>query len=258
MLSIIRFTLITALRDLLFIGLLAVTILAIYISSFLGNTALVEQEQMTLSYMAGSTRFILVIGLILFVCFHVRRAFDNKEIEVILSKPISRTRFIIAYWSGFALLSVLTTLPVAAFVSMFIKSNNSGLLLWGVSLILEGVMMVAFAMLSSLIMRSAVTSALSSLCFYFMSRMMGFFVATIYNKPAPTAFSFDHILEWLSEQILIAVSTLLPRLDLFAKTKWLIYSAVTKEEIMVFVTQSLVYIPLLLLVAIFDFRRKQF
>lgn len=263
MISIIRYTMITALRDFLFIGLLGLILVAMFISHFLGNTALVEQNQMTLSYMGSITRLILITGLILFVCFHVRRSFDNKEIEVILSKSISRTKFITSYWLAFAILSLIVTIPVTILICGFAETNHSGLLFWSISLMLEGLMMVAFAMLSALIMNSAVTSALSSLGFYFISRMMGFFVATIYNRPGQVTLSFDNFtwgnsLNWLSEQILVLCSTLLPRLDLFGKTSWLIYGISDKKELVIFFLQSIIYIPLLLAVANFDFKRKQF
>ncbi|MFN7038151.1 MAG: hypothetical protein ACK4OM_01080 [Alphaproteobacteria bacterium] len=256
MISIIRFTLITAIRDLLFIGLLAVILTAMFISCFLGSTALVEQDQMTLAYMAGSTRLILVVGLVLFVCFHVRRSFDNKEIEVILTKPISKNLFVISYWLAFALLSVIITVPIVVIVAALKIANFNGLTFWGISLILEGIMIVAFAMLSALIMKSAVASALSTLSFYFLSRMMGFFVATVSNFP--TSFSLASLPKWGSESILKLVSTILPRLDLFGKTSWLVHGISNAGEINIFLLQSLVYIPLLLAIIIFDFKRKQF
>lgn len=261
MISIIRYTLITALRDLLFIGLLATVLLAIYISNFLGGTALAEQEQMTLSYLAGSVRLIVTVGLILFVCFHVRRSFDNKEIEVIISKPISRGSFILAYWLAFALLSVIVNVSVITFITMLTKPNSTGLLYWGCSLLCEGIMVVAFAMLSSLIMRSAVASALSSLCFYIISRMMGFFVAMINQTPGALRFEMpnsDGAVDYFSNWILYLVSTVLPRLDLFAKSSWLIYGVKETHDLFFFPLQSLVYIPFLLAMALYDFRKKQF
>ena len=258
MISIIRYTFITAIRDLLFIGLLTTIITAIFISSFLGSTALVEQDQMTLSYMAGSTRLILIVGLVLFVCFHVRRSFDNKEIEVTLAKPISKSVFVIGYWIAFASLSIIMTLSL---VIMIISLNINivkiqDLMYWGMSLILEGLIMIAFSMLSALIMKSAVTSVLSSLSFYFVSRMMGFFIATIDHFPHN--FSKEHFLQWASESILRIVSIILPRLDLFGKTSWLIHGISSSHDLAIIMYQSLIYIPLLLAVVIFDFKRKQF
>lgn len=256
MISIIRHTLITALRDYLFIGLVATLLVAVFISCFLGSTAIVEQEQMTLSYMAGSTRLINVIGLILFVCFHVRRAFDNKEIEVTLTKPISKAKFVIAYWFAFALLAIIMSAILITIIASLNLIKIKALSIWSLSLLFESIMIIAFAMLSALIMRGAVTAALSSMCFYFVARMMGFFIATIDHLPH--SFSFENLFHWCSESVLRAVSIILPRLDLFGKTSWLIYDSAGSQELILILTQSLVYIPLLLAVIIFDFKRKQF
>ena len=91
MFSNIRYVLLTATRDRLFIGLLVGILVAAYISSVLGSTAMLEPEQMTLSFTAASARVIIMIGIIVFIGFHMRNAFDAKEIDVLLSRPISRT-----------------------------------------------------------------------------------------------------------------------------------------------------------------------
>jgi ABC-type transport system involved in multi-copper enzyme maturation permease subunit len=254
--AIIRYTLITALRDLLFIGLLVITIGAMFIAHFLGGTALSEQQQMILTYVAGSTRLILITGLVLFVCFHVKRAFDNKEIEVILSKPISRQKFIASYLLSFGILAIIVTIPTVMAIAAIAKPNIKGLLFWGGSLIFEGIMMVAFAMVSSLIMESGVAACLATLSFYCLSRMMGFFIMAIHHpKLLPSS---GQAFNWLMDSILMLVSVVLPRLDLFGKTSWLVYGIEKSTDLWVFSIQSLVYVPLLLFMAIIDFKRKQF
>lgn len=258
MISIIRYTLITALRDFLFIGLFGIVVLAMIIANFLGSTALSEQEQMIMTYMAGSSRFIVVVGLVLFVCFHVRRSFDNKEIEVILTKAISRKTFIFSYWLAFTILSLIITIPLVTFISIFTHADKIGLLYWGSSIMCEAIIIIAFAILSALILKSAVTSALSTLCFYFLSRMMGFFISSIHHPFNTNIPDSEHSIHWLSEWILMLVSTILPRLDLFGKTSWLVYGVKDLSEVVIFFTQSLVYIPLLLIVAIIDFNKKEF
>jgi ABC-type transport system involved in multi-copper enzyme maturation permease subunit len=259
MLPIIRYTLITAVRDLLFIGLLAIIIIATLVSYLLGSTALTEQQQMTIAYIAGSNRIILMIGLIIFVCFHVRRFFENKEIEMILSRPISRLQFILSYWAAFALIAFLLTLALSIIMSLYSSGDFLSLCYWSLSILCESLMMIAFAMVTALIFGSAVTSALSSLSFYFVCRMMGFFAVALQNKPLgsiPTQLS--DILTWLSEVVLLLISTILPRLDLFAKTSWLVYGITDLHDWLIVPIQSAIYLPILLLVAIFDFKNKQF
>lgn len=254
MLTTVRYILLTALRDWLFIGLFIAIFIAFAVSAFLGSTALIEEGQMTASYASGSTRVILLIGLIVFVCFHVRRAFENREIEVIISRPISRPVFVFAYWLGFAFVSLLLIVSLMFAMAIFLNVNISGLMYWGLSLMLEAFLVIAFALFASLILRSAVTSVLLCFCFYFISRMMGFFLFILEKPYLFKGFDFGFI----TAKILYVISVILPRLDLYGKSEWLLYGVAGDTNFYIFVPQSLIYVPFLLTMAVFDFKRKQF
>jgi ABC-type transport system involved in multi-copper enzyme maturation permease subunit len=256
MISIIRYILLTAARDFLFIGVLMAFVMAAAIAYFLGGTALVEQEQMTLSFMAGSGRMIIVVGLILFICFHIRRSFENKEIDVMLSRPISRLQFVIAYYIGFAMLGLFLLVPLFAALYGFTQAECMGLAMWSFSQTLETLMIVAFTLAAAMILRSAVSAAMLSLGFYFVARLMGFCVGVIkYHGDMPTV---ERLPMWLSEAILTCLSTVIPRLDLFSQTNWLVYGIADLDSLWIFPIQAAIYIPLLLVMAYWDVARKQF
>jgi len=255
MLTIIRYTLLTASRDWLFLGLCSIILIAYGFSVFVGTTALVEQSQMSLAYFAGSSRIIMVTGLVVFMCFHVRRSFENREIESILSKPISRTKFVISYWLGFSILSFIATIPLFLILAFLNNPDVMGLIYWSASLILEISLVLAFGLLASLIMTSAVSSVMATCAFYLISRLMGFFLVAIDNPYSLMgAGKYGQILE----HIMKAISTIIPRLDMFAKSQWLIYGIEGQTDLWIFPLQALVFIILLLSVAVFDFKRKQF
>ncbi|MFC1659629.1 hypothetical protein ACFL0U_03625 [Pseudomonadota bacterium] len=253
--SILKYILLTAFRDKLFIGLLVVLCGAFGISSFLGNTALVEKAEMTIIYSAASMRVISAIGIILFVCFYIRRSFEHKEIQFILAKAISRDKFILSYWLGFSLVSLIITSFPIILMAFFTKSGAFDLIIWGVSLILEMSIIITFALVSSLILGSAISSVLATFGFYFISRMMGFFVYTV-DIPD----SVQDLNSWmrLGEGVLKFISVIFPRLDLFTKSEWLIYKVTNIDDLKIILFQSLIYITLMLFVSFFDFRRKQF
>lgn len=255
MLPILRYTLLTAKRDWLFIGLIIMLLMAYGLSVFMGSTALVEAQQTTLTYFAGTGRIILITGLILFICFHIRRSFENREIESLLSKPLSRAEFILGYWFGFFILAVLATLPLLLVMSILLKPDIGGLLLWGGSLILEAAIMVAFALLAALILGSAVSAVMGCAAFYLISRLIGFFIAAINN---PSALMSSGIPGKIMEFVLQVISIILPRLDQYAQSKWLVYGIAEQSDIWVFPLQSLIFIPLLLFMAMYDLKRKQF
>lgn len=253
MITNIRYILITALRDWLFIGLLLGILLAAGVSATLGSTAFIEKQEMTLTFAAGSARLILMVGLIVFVCFHIRNAFDTKEIDVILSRPISRSTLVIAYWLGFAFVALLLTLPVIGLIGLIGVSSWSGFIGWGASLLLETFLVVALALFSSFTLKSAVTSVIATMGFYVLSRMMAFFVVT--SQSGMVATDFKYI---ILKYALAVISTMVPRLDLFAKSEWLVYGFNAHQEWVTFAAQVAIFVPLLVLASIADFRRKQF
>lgn len=252
MLTNIRYILLTALRDWLFIGLLAGILLATGVSATLGGTAFIEEREMTLAFASGSARIILIVGLIVFVCFYVRSAFDTKEIDVVLSRPISRRSLILSYWLGFFVVSCLLVVAVAAIIGMIGVQNTMGYLGWTLSLILEGALVVSLALFSAFTMRSAVTAVLASMGFYVLSRMMELFVLT-----AESGMVRGHGYDVLA-QLLSLISMVVPRLDLFTKSEWLIYGFDANQDWMVFIAQTLIYVPIVLLATMADFRRRQF
>ncbi|NBX03923.1 MAG: hypothetical protein EBR02_07705, partial [Alphaproteobacteria bacterium] len=240
MLTNIRYILLTALRDWLFIGLMVGILFASAISATLGSTAFLEENQMTVTYASGASRIILMIGLIVFTCFHIRSAFDTKEIDVILSRPISRSNLVIAYWLGFALVALLLCLPIIAVIGIIGVQSWSGFAGWSLSLLLESFLVVAIALFSAFTLRSAVTSVIACMGFYVLSRMMAFFVVT----------SDSHMIgeKWffVLKYALKAIATIIPRLDFFAKSAWLNYGFDAPQEWWLFIAQTSIFVPLLL------------
>lgn len=254
MLSTIRYVLLTAIRDRLFFGLLLGVLAAAYISSVLGSTAMVETKQMAITFTASSARVIIMVGIIVFIGFHMRNAFDAREIDVLLSRPISRTSLVISYWLGFAVVATLLVVPAVAVVYAMGLINVTGYMLWSLSLLLESYLVVSLALFAALTASSGVGTVLSSLALYTLSRMMGFFIVT---TKSGMLFHTQEI-NVVTTGLLKAVSVVVPRLDFFAKSSWLVYGAKSYDDLYLFLMQSAAFIPLLILASVIDFKRKQF
>ena len=258
--NFVRSTLITASRDWLYLGIMLFSLAAISLSMFLGNTAVTEQGFMSTAFIGGSVRMITIIGLILFVCFHVRRSFDSKEIELLLTRPISRIQFVASYFMGFAALTLSLIVPIVIGIYLLsivglIWVNQWGIFYWALSFYFETLIILSFAFFISLILNSAVVSVLSTFAFYFIARIMGFFLVSM-NNPVSTMHSES--LGRFSEKILAVISVFLPRLDMFTKGDWLVYGIVDYNQYWVFIGTAFIYIPLLLVMCVFDFIRKEF
>ena len=252
MLATVRYVLLTALRDRLFLGLLVGGGLAAGLAGFLGDAAMVEGDQMALVFAGTAVRLILVIGLVLFVAFHVQRLYETREIEAILSRPLSREGFVIAYWFGMALLAVLLAVPLCALMVTAGAVDPAGLGLWAATVVLECLVVVAFTVFAGLTLERALFTSLVTLGFYVLSRMMSFFVAIAEFRGARN--DFERFMNYCIE----GLAALCPRLDLFGQTEWLAHGAGSGGIGGLAVLQTLVYVPLLLAAATFDLKRKRF
>lgn len=251
--SIIKYILLSGLRDRLYIGLFITLISALALSIFLGSTALIEQQQATIAYIAGSSRVILATGLILFVCLNIGRAFENKEVEFIISKAISREKFVLSYLIGFFLSAIIIFIPLILAILIITKADSFGLFIWSITLFLEVLVLISFSLLSSLILKNPFSAIMASFGFYIISRLMGMFVMAI-NLPQNLNEAKGHFFA----SSLKFLSALFPRLDLFAQSSWLNYGIKDFGNLKIIFIQSIIYIPLMIFMAFHDFKKKQF
>lgn len=257
--SLLQYIYLTARRDWLFAGIYMLIFFMLLLSIFFGSTTLVEQNLTTSVFIAGSTRVVVIFGLTLFCCFHIKRGFDNKEIEMFLTKPITREQFVIYYFLGMAFLACAIVVPLVALSVMFLKlgvlwGNANGFILWGLSLLLESFIMIAFALFAALTLESAISTVLLCFAFYVFSRIFGYFLISLHN---PVSLSTGFLSEYY-KQILWWIGMLVPRLDMFADSEWMIYGVQNTKEYLIFNGSALVYILFLLAMAIYDFRRREF
>ena len=255
--SILKYILLSGTRDRLYLGLFISLIVTFSLSIFLGSTALVEEQQMTTVYIGGLSRAVLVVGTILFVCLNINRAFENKEVEFILSKAISREQFILSYLAGFFIAVLLIIIPLVIAMLIVTQANIFGLLIWSLSLLSELMIMISFALLASLILKNSFSSIMATLGFYIISRLMGMFVMAI-NLPAKVTSETFELSSRSFGLVLKLLSVVFPRLDLFGQSEWLNYGVTDFSNLKIILFQSLIYIPLMIFMAFHDFKKKQF
>lgn len=254
---ILKYILLSGTRDRLYLGLFISLILTFSLSIFLGSTALVEEQQMTTAYIGGLSRGVLIVGVILFVCLNINRAFENKEVEFILSKSISREQFIFSYIAGFFIAVLLIIVPLVVAILVVTKADKFGLLIWSLSLLSELMIVISFALLASLILRNSFSSIMATLGFYIISRLMGMFVMAI-NLPAKVTSNTFEFSARSFGFVLKILSAVFPRLDLFGQSDWLNYGVTDFGNLKLILIQSLIYIPLMIFMAFHDFKKKQF
>lgn len=254
-LVILRNLFITARRDKLFLGIIVFLCLSFVLSAMFGDLFLVEKATASAVYLAGSSRLIINLGIILFTCFTIKTMFDNKEVQFILARPISRRSFVFCHWLGFGFIALAIVAGLTAVMALLLPINKIGLAFWGFSLTAEVITIITFALLAALILKSAVFAIMSTIAFYFVSRLIGYFSISINFAQSWREFL---TLDGFTHTLLRSIALFFPRLDLFCQGDWLVYGLRDPTEIWLGLAQTVIYLSLLLLMSCYDFKRKQF
>lgn len=249
---LVKYVLMAAIRDRLILSLIVMLLIGSSLALFLGNAAVIERDQFTVIFAASGLRFISVFGLVLFVVFFIRRSFDGKDIEFLLSRPIGRLRIIFSYAFSFSLLAIFMGLTVGGAVCAVAPHLFSdGHILWIASIIIENIIMVNAALFFSMYISSSATAALVTSGFYVLARMMGQLLGITDSALVDSTGIYAMALQM--------VSVIMPRLDLMGQSSWLIYGAENSVIGLTYIIgQGVIFSALVLLAASLDFIRRQF
>lgn len=253
-LHLISYVFKAALRDRLIVAVFLTMIVGVSLSIFLGSSAAFEKNQFAVVFAAGSLRVASMMSLVLFCVFYVRRSFDGKDVEFILSKSISRTSYIVSHVCALSVLALGVSFMCGLCVySLAPQSFSSGHLLWLSSITVENIIMVNVSLFFAMILRSAVSACLITFGFYVLGRMIGQILGII--DAAPKGF----VLQDGLGVIMQAVSIVIPRLDLMGQTSWLLYGAEAGSVGYGYIfIQAIVFLFLIIVASIFDLLRQKF
>ncbi len=248
-----KYVLTAAFRDRLLLGMLFLLLIAISLSMFLGSSAITEKDQFSLIFAASSLRVGGNITLILFVVFYLRRAFESRDIEYLLSRPLSKFQFLTAHFCAFSFLSFIAATLIALSLMAMPSSGDEGaaLLLWAVSLWVELNIMVVMALFFSLVLSSAVTASLCCFAFYMLARLMGDILGII--EASNNSALFD-----LMGKGMLFISVFIPRFDLMAQSVWLLYDVSEGINWPFILAQGIVFSGFVFSMALLDLNKRQF
>jgi len=247
--SIALYTLLEALRNRLSWLVLVVALLGIGLSGFLNEMALTESQQTQVALLAAFYRFAAAFLLATFVVTSMVREFNDKGLELLLSLSLPRAAYLLGKLAGFACLAVLPAMSFGLLTLFFSSTEQS--VLWTISLICELWIVAAFAMLCVLSFNQIMAALSATMGFYLLARSITAlqFIATEAQLDSSTSQQF-------MAMVMKAISAVIPHLDTFTKTEWLVYQTGQFSELQNILLQSLICISLLLGAALFDLYRK--
>lgn len=268
---LVGYILTAARRDKLMITLLLMIVLVASLSIFMGSASVIEEDQFSMVLGSGSLRLLGVTGIVLFCSFYMRRVFENKEAEFFLSRPLSRTTFLLSHATAFIILALLVAVAVELPMFFIARPSMDGLIAWCLSLMVEYAIVAVATLFFSMVLSSAAGTALATFGLYVLSRLIGVLLG-IAAQPA------DGWIFLILNKVMQVISVVIPRLDLMGQTSWLVYgvdgsanlgvqegasgyaqSMITHLGISGFVLmQGVFFVALLLMASLYDFTRRRF
>jgi ABC-type transport system involved in multi-copper enzyme maturation permease subunit len=271
-LTIARFTLLEAIRTRLLWIMLVILSLLFLGSVFVQHIAITETERLQIGFLAASARMAMVLILSLHLAGSVAREFNDKVVDLLLSLALPRAGYYLGKFLGFAgiavaiaALATLTILTVALFDMVWAKliTHNSigtisalasgpALAQWGASLALELTLVAALTLFCVITFGQIMPAISFVIAFYLLARSIS----------AVRLLSTSQLLapsDWSNRAIAHLVDVLgwlLPDLDRFTSTAWLVDHTGTLGDLYLNAVQTLVYSSLLLGAGLFDLYRR--
>ncbi len=251
-LSIARYTLLEALRNRLLWLALILIVAGMGFTQFLQQVAITESNEIAAALLAALLRVGSVFMLASFVITSMVREFNDKVMELVLSRPLQRSSYFIGKLTGFC--SVALALALLGCLPLLLFAPPPQVALWGLSLACELLIVTSFALFCVLSL-AQVTSALAAVAgFYLLSRSISALQVMAANPLSDISGLGQKVVNFTIDTL----AFLLPGLDRMTQTSWLIYDVPPPAEILQMLAQTAVYALLLCGAALFDLQRKNF
>jgi hypothetical protein len=223
-------------------------------SIFLGSAAVTEQQAFTIATVATALRTLAVLGLVIFISFFVRRVFESREIDYLLATPLTRHRLLMSFAAAFITVAIVFAVMIAVIVLILQRQVTGGWMMWSASVVVELSITCMIALFFSIVLKSATVSALCSLGYYTLARMLGAMIGISATKFDAGSTFVNMLVNW----VIRIISVVTPRFDLLAQSAWLVYGKAEGIAPWLMPVQLVVFCMLFFFCAAFDLRRSQF
>jgi len=249
-LTIARYTFLEAIRNRLFLLTVAGLVCLLGIAGFAGELAITESREIQAVLVASLARWFIVMTTALFVITSMVREFNDKGQELILSLPISKVSYYFGKYIGFIYLA--SVLSVAISLILLIYIGFMPLAGWMFSLICEIAIIVAMSMLCLFTFNNITVSFVVVFAFYLLARTM----AAIQLLSASPILEAQSIFQEFMNTLVHLIAFVLPDLDRFTRSDWLVYG-LESEALLFVLVQTVIYLAILFAAGLFDLYRKE-
>ena len=222
---------------------------ALGLAAFLSQVAVTESLALQASIVAALLRASAVFLIAAHVASSTLRELDDKELERMLSLPLSRSTQYLGRLAGFALCGV--ALAVACAAPLLLWASAGTVALWALSLACETALVAAAALFFSMTLAQLVPAIAATAGLYVLARSMAA-IQSIAGGPLAEASLPHQVARWAVD----AIALLLPRLEAVTRTGWLLYGPPDAGAYAAALAGLMLYTGLLIAAGLFDFHRR--
>lgn len=248
-LTIARYTLLEALRSRLpWLWLLAACGAA-GLAGFLQQLALTESAAVQAALLAACLRLAGVFLLATFIVTSMAREAADKGLEWLLALPMPRAAYLLGKLLGYGALAAVPAVLFGLLMAVFAPPAQSAL--WAASLLGELWIVATFSLLCAASLQQALPALAAVSGFYVLARSVGSLQLLAHGARAGDS--------WAQQALTGAIDVLallLPRLDAFTRTEWLLYATGDWQALGSVAAQTAIYAGLLTACALCDFYRR--
>jgi len=249
--AIARYTVLEAWRNrsaLLLIGMVLIVCLA---SIFVRQQAITESARIQTAFLASMLRLGAVFIVAITVLQGSVREFNDKVLELMLSLDLPRPAYLTGKFLGYASLGVICAIVVS--LPLLLLSEPQHVLKWACTHMLELWIVTAFALFCITTFSQLLPAAAFVIGFYLLARSITAIQLISHSTLVEPGRASD-----LAAFLANAVAMVLPHLDAFTQTAWLVDATAQPLSLAAAALQTAIYVSLLLLAAMFDLNRRNF
>lgn len=229
----------------------ALVLTGLGLAQFLTQVSIIEASEVRATVLGAFLRSAAVFITVLFVISSTAREAGDKFTDLLLSQAMPRWAYLIGKLSGFmviaAALAVLLQIPL-----WMVAPDGAGIVPWTISLWWELAILSSLSLFLAMTFSQPAVAISGAAAFYILSRSMAT-LELIANA------SLESQSRSMADQVVAAlvhaISLILPALDRFSLSSWLVQSP-GLHEVMGLSMQAGAYVALLVAAGLFDLYRK--
>lgn len=220
------------------------------VALFAGALAITERHEVMLSAVAALARLACIAIVMLLSASLLVREIQERTWLLGLAAPMSRSVWILGKWLGLGAVACVSAVLFA--IPLMILQPGASTLGWAASLMLEALLVSSLVMAAALAFKQLPATLFASGVFYLAARVIG--LVQMLNERAPLE---NQAAQGLTNGWLEVLGMLLPRLDLFTSTQWLLEPQSWQPNSLGLVAgQAALYCAIVLVVGCIDLTRK--